>query len=239
VVLVSVGYIEPGLVWDIDAFNKATEQSFGYSTYGYWPWHNTEGAGKDCDEHPASVFTLIYAANAEGWKVNLAPIGAAAEYVKAGRVDALPSWYTLGDYTIRDRILEKGYRGPLSWYKAAIRNVNAADEAAVSEDDRFCKLPTLLIVSEEDYVTRADMQIMTTTKLVPDLRIETLPVCGHWIQLERADELHCLLERFAAEVTAGKHEQKLNGYTVSETTIIDSTNPGGMLMPINFNWGRW
>lgn len=35
----------------IDAFNKHTEEAFGYATYGYWPWHNTEEAVKDCDDH--------------------------------------------------------------------------------------------------------------------------------------------------------------------------------------------
>lgn len=62
-VFVSVGYIEPGLVHDIgiytslyprvgltlltrlkDAFNGLTEQLFGYPTFGYWKWFNTEGA---------------------------------------------------------------------------------------------------------------------------------------------------------------------------------------------------
>ncbi|RYP25030.1 hypothetical protein DL765_000258 [Monosporascus sp. GIB2] len=201
IVPVSVGYVEPGMSWDIDAFNQFTEQFFGYPTYGYWPWHNTEQAVKDCDDHPASVFTLTYAADAEDWKVNLAPIGAAREYVTAGKVDALPSWYNLEDYTTRDRILASGYQGPMSWYKAAMRGVNDADEAAFpTREDKLCKVPTLLVVSDKDYVTRADMQIMKAKEFVRDLHIQTVEGCGHWIQLDRADELHNLLDGFAAKV---------------------------------------
>lgn len=37
--------------FDTDAFNKLTEQLFGYSTYGYLPRHNTEESVKHCDEH--------------------------------------------------------------------------------------------------------------------------------------------------------------------------------------------
>lgn len=130
----------------------------------------------------------------------MAPRGAAAEYVKAGRIDQLPAWYTLDDYTTRDRILARGYRGPMNWYKAAMRGINDEDEAQVSEADKFCKLPTLLIVSEEDYVTRADMNIAGTKPWVSDLRVKNLEGCGHWIQLERPEEVHRLLEEFGSEL---------------------------------------
>ena len=107
-----------------------------------------------------------------------------------------------GEYTTRDRILASGYKGPLSWYKAAMHGVNDVDETAISQEDRFCKVPTLLIVSDEDYVTRAEVQVMKCKEWCPDLRIESLLGCGHWIQLERPEELHRLLEGFSAEVTS-------------------------------------
>ncbi|ORY68268.1 putative epoxide hydrolase [Pseudomassariella vexata] len=218
IVPISVSYIETGVVWDIDAFNKFTEQLFGYSTYGYWPWHNTEEAVKDCNENPASTFSLIYPADPADWKVIFAPVGAAKEYVRAGRVGPLPSWYSLSEYTTRDRILANGgYRGPLSWYKAAMRDVNAKDEQALSKEDGFCKLPTLLIVSDEDYVTRADMQIQKSKEWVPDLRIQILH-CGHWIQLQKPEEVHRLLVEFAAEVTGT--ESVSNGHPATQSAVI-------------------
>lgn len=87
----------------------------------------------------------------------------------------------------------------MNWYKAGMRGVNLQDEANMSEDDRYCKVPTLLVVGDQDYVTRADMHSSNSVKWVKKLRIETLH-CGHWIQLEKPDELHRLLEGFAAEV---------------------------------------
>ena len=80
-----------------------------------------------------------------------------------------------------------------------MRGVNEADEAVVELKDRPCPLPTLLVVSERDYVTRADMQIGKSKEWVPDLRVETLD-CGHWIQLERPRELLALIQQFAADV---------------------------------------
>ena len=38
----------------IDALNTLTRDLFGYETYGYWPWHNSEEAVKACDEHVSS-----------------------------------------------------------------------------------------------------------------------------------------------------------------------------------------
>ncbi|KAI0533359.1 Alpha/Beta hydrolase protein [Xylaria digitata] len=200
IVFLSVGYMAPPTVWDIDAINSRTESLFGYSTNGYWEWHNTQEAIKDCDDHPASVFTLLYAAEAKDWKKTFGPIGAAAKYVKSGTVDKLPSWYGLDEYTRRDRILSSGYQGPLNWYKAALRGVNDKDEADIADTDKRCDLPTLLVVSEEDYVTRADMQIPTTQQWVSNLAIKNLAGCGHWIQLERADELNDMLVDFASGV---------------------------------------
>ena len=139
--------------------------------------------------------------------MNLAPVGAALQYVREGRVDALPSWYNLSEYTTRDRILASGYKGPLNWYKAAMRGVNDADEAALSQEGGFCKVPTLLIVSDEDYVIRAEAQVMKCKEWCPDLRIESLLGCGHWIQLERPEELQRLLEGFSAEVTSSVSEK--------------------------------
>ncbi|KAI0465542.1 Alpha/Beta hydrolase protein [Xylaria cf. heliscus] len=242
-VFVSVGYIAPGTVWDIDEINNQTKGLFGYSTNGYWPWHNSEEAIKDCDDHPASVFTLIYAAVAEDWKKTFAPVGAAAKYVKSGTVDKLPSWYGLDEYTLRDRILSRGYQGPLNWYKAAMRGVNDEDEAHIPDTDKRCNLPVLLVVSEEDYVTRADMQIPTTRKWVSNLIIKNFPRCGHWIQLERPDELKRLLVDFAIVVTVKDYTREtqisheLEAYT-EETAIIDSTNQSAMTIPISFNWDR-
>ncbi len=73
------------------------------------------------------------------------------------------------------------------------------DEAQVPPEKKPCLLPTLLLVSELDYVTRADMQIPKSNEWCTNLNVKILD-CGHWIQLEKSDVLNGLLEGFAAEV---------------------------------------
>jgi pimeloyl-ACP methyl ester carboxylesterase len=129
------------------------------------------------DGKPASVFSLIYPSDPEDWKKNFAPLGEAKEYVRRGRLDPLPSWYSLAEYMMRDRVI-------------------SADEEGIADEGLFCDVPTLLVVSDRDYVTRADMQREQTLKWANRRRIETIRDCGHWIQLERPDDLQALLEEF-------------------------------------------
>ncbi|KAJ5910558.1 epoxide hydrolase [Penicillium tannophilum] len=145
-----------------------------------------------------SDFTLVYPANPDDWKVNFAPLGAAAAYISTGRINPYPSWYTPEEYTVRKQIFAQGYWGPMSWYKAAIRGINLADEAEIV--DGRCHLPTLLVVSEKDHVARADVGIAGTKELVADLRVKNFEECGHWIQLERPSEINDALKEFSQEL---------------------------------------
>ncbi|OCL10067.1 epoxide hydrolase [Glonium stellatum] len=218
---IAVSYVEPGLVWDIDGMIKLTESLFGYPTYGYWKWHNTEQAIVDNNEHPASAFNLVYPHDPMLYRTDFAPVGKAAEFVSSGKITPLPSWYDLAEYTTRDRIFSTGgYAGPLSWYKAAMRGVNAEDEDAVLEEDKPCPLPNLFIAARYDYVTRADLQSTQGKKWVPDIRIETLD-CGHWVQLEMPDEVNRLIVGFGEEV-AGRtvNDQIHAGKTMAAKEMV-------------------
>ncbi|GIJ97897.1 hypothetical protein Aspvir_000003 [Aspergillus viridinutans] len=198
---VAVSYVEPGAAWDIEALCNLTKSLVGYATFGYWLWHNTDEAAVDCEANPASAFNLVYAYDPLLWIADFAPVGKAADFVRAGRTTPLPSWYSLADYTVRDRIFAKGgYAGPLSWYKAAMRGVNAEDEASVPEEDIPCPLPNLFVAAKQDYVCRADLQSELARKWAPNGRIETVE-CGHWVQLEKPEILNRLLVEFAGEVT--------------------------------------
>ncbi|KAL4895731.1 Alpha/Beta hydrolase protein [Aspergillus ambiguus] len=211
-VTVAVSYVEPGTVWDIDAICNLTKSLVGYETSGYWLWHNTDEAVVDCETNPASTFNLVYPYDPLLWIADFAPIGKAAEFVRAGRTTPLPSWYSLADYTVRDRIFAKGgYAGPLSWYKAAMRGVNTEDETAVPEEDIPWPLPNLFVAAKRDYVCRADLQSELARKWVPNCRIETVD-CGHWVQLEKPDILNKFLVGFARDVAG--NEKELNDASI-------------------------
>lgn len=78
-----------------------------------------------------------------------------------------------------------------------MRGINVADEAQLPEERKKVSVPTLLIVSKRDAVTRAEISKDGTSKGVKDLKIEELE-SGHWIQLELPDKLNQLLLDFAS-----------------------------------------
>ena len=80
-----------------------------------------------------------------------------------------------------------------------MRGVNAEDEAAVPQHDKPCPLPNLFVAAKQDFVCRADLQITSARKWVPDLRIETVD-CGHWVQLEEPELLNKLIIGFGDEL---------------------------------------
>ena len=82
-----------------------------------------------------------------------------------------------------------------------MRGTNNADEAGYSDEDKILTMPTMVVVSTKDYVTRADMQLKSTKEFLKDCRVETLD-CGHWIPLEARDELNSFLKSFANDITS-------------------------------------
>lgn len=84
-----------------------------------------------------------------------------------------------------------------------MKGVNEVDEAKFTPEQKHLTLPNLLVVSTKDYATRAEAQVMRSKEWVKNFEVETLD-CGHWIPLERRDELSALLEKFATEVTKNK-----------------------------------
>ncbi|KAE8158538.1 putative epoxide hydrolase [Aspergillus tamarii] len=203
-VTIAVAYIAPGNTWNVDSICETTKSIVGYETFGYWRWHNTAEAAQDCDNHPASVFTLLYPHDPLLWKSDFAPTGKAAEFVRSGRITPLPSWFPLNEYTIHDRIFSKGgYAGPMSWYKAAIAGVDAEDDAAIPKEDRLCPVPNLFLAAKQDYVCRADLQSISSREVAPNGTIEEVDT-GHWVQLEEPELVNRLLVEFAVEVKGKK-----------------------------------
>ncbi|KAF7597389.1 hypothetical protein BBP40_006332 [Aspergillus hancockii] len=199
IVTLAVAYIQPGLIWDIDKINEAIKKLIGYEPYGYWKWHNTDQAATDYNEHPASGFSLTYPTDPYLWRTDYAPTGKAAEFVRARRTTPLPSWFSLEEYTTRERIFDfGGYAGPLAWYKAAMRGVNTEDEKDIPDKDKPCLLPNVFIAAKQDYVCVAGLQLKQSQDWCPQLKTETWD-CGHWVELEEPERLNQLLVELAHE----------------------------------------
>jgi len=197
VVFTSVPYMEPGS-FDLDIVNAMTEKAFGYPAFGYQEFFNDDDAAEICTQNNESLTSLLYPHEPEIWKTELAPRGAARKWLTGNTIKPSPEWLSESDITTHNAIFARGgYVGPLNWYKASARHLHDKDEALILNEQKFVKIPALVVVSDKDYVCRAEMAEQLSPKWLTNFEIKNLEGAGHWIQLEKKDEFSQILVEFA------------------------------------------
>ncbi|KAL1849810.1 hypothetical protein Plec18167_008429 [Paecilomyces lecythidis] len=196
-VFLAVGYISPG-PFDIDKLNAITEQVLGTPANGYMKFFIEDSAASVIEANLASFTSLVYPTVPEVWKTDMGPVGAAKRWVTSGKVTAPPPWLSQEELDTHSRILQKGgYTGPLNWYKSAARGVNQEYNSKFTTDEsKSLDIPSLLVTATYDGACPPQFQKPNTEKYLRNLRTEQFD-CGHWIPLEKADELVKLLEKFS------------------------------------------
>jgi pimeloyl-ACP methyl ester carboxylesterase len=107
--------------------------------------------------------------------------------------DARPGAFTaedLGRYVEALRGPE-GFRGPINWYRAALRRSPRAARASY----RPIPAPVLVIWGEQDRFLTAAMAD-SDPRLVPDVRVVRLPEASHWVQHDEPERVNELLTSF-------------------------------------------
>jgi len=106
--------------------------------------------------------------------------------------EKLPGWLTHDDLDTYTKAFEQtGFRGPLNRYRNMDRDWEELHELAGSTVQQ----PALYITGETDPVgTFAPMDPMKGS--VPNLKIVTVPECGHWTQQEAPEKVNAELIGF-------------------------------------------
>jgi len=119
----------------------------------------------------------------------------------SAKVQALPMGLFIGDPQLFDRPVvtdddlqvyvtayrERGFRGPLSWYRSLHRTWQEADGVDMTIDK-----PALLIQAAGDFFLAPDQRDLTD-QYAKNLERHVVAGCGHWIQQERPDAVNALL----------------------------------------------
>lgn len=88
----------------------------------------------------------------------------------------------------------------VNYYRSLMRGTQAADEDPLTDEDRTLKVPVLAICGGDDMVTRADQIGGGTTPFASKgYREMVLEGAGHWVMLERKEEVSKALMEFAEE----------------------------------------
>ncbi|MCJ1291122.1 hypothetical protein MMC34_002665 [Xylographa carneopallida] len=190
--------LTPAVIQHIDS---AVQAKLGYSIFGYFLFFDEDDAAKLLNEHSESVESLYFAADDEINKKYKGAPGGLRAWLTEGKSAGLPAYLTSEDHEYYQRAfsLEKGgYGAAINWYRASLRNINQEDEKKIPTSSHILTPPTLLIASTGYIITVTINFPEQMRPLVPDLRVEHLDG-GHWLQLEKADEVNEILEEFMEE----------------------------------------
>ncbi|KAI0150539.1 alpha/beta-hydrolase [Xylariaceae sp. FL1272] len=194
----SYGYAPPGYLLDIDGINESYLKSDGYTPVGYWYFFNTWDATDIISANLESYFHLLYHTDSLAWGKDFAQIAASRAWLGANTTTALPSWISLEEKALWLQIYSQPDTvvATINYYRALLRGVQAADEIALTDEQRMLRVPVITIGGSQDLVTRADL--LSGSEAWASAGYEQHVVdAGHWIYLEQADEVTRILLEFA------------------------------------------
>ena len=125
-------------------------------------------------------------------------LGACRSYVSTGKTAPIAPWASAEEISTYEKILSPsngGYGPTLNWYKTQIANLNTPDEIPVAEEQKHIQQPTLLVTCKLDPIAVPQLQIDGMKPWVKDLTVKEIE-SGHWVTLEKPDELNETLRQF-------------------------------------------
>ncbi|KAF5704851.1 epoxide hydrolase [Fusarium globosum] len=203
-VFIDHGYMPPGgslTTAGVQQINRSVEAKLGFSILGYFLLFDDDDAPGLLDEHSESVECLYFSTDEEITKKYKGALGGLRSWLTNGKTTKLPAYLSSEDHKHYEHSFskEKGGYGPaINWYRAGLRNINEEDEQKITTAAHILTHPTLLIASTN--VITAAMNIPEQMRpFVPDLTVEQI-TGGHWLQLEKPDEVNEILDKFVANI---------------------------------------
>ncbi|TVY41031.1 Bifunctional epoxide hydrolase [Lachnellula occidentalis] len=203
-VFVSVPYGPPGLDMDVSSVNAATKEAQGYEQFGYWLFFTSPEAGKKIGERWESFFSIVYCEDAGHWVTDLAGIGHLEKFISADRRAKVGEW--VGDVQEEARwhheMIGDDYSAPLRWYHRGMKGLGKEEEEELLKKGEIKEKigkETLMITGTKDRVCNAEKARIAMEAFVenPKENLKVLDLeAGHWVMLEKAEEMNRGLERF-------------------------------------------
>ncbi|KAF4573057.1 hypothetical protein EYR36_007567 [Pleurotus pulmonarius] len=186
----AVGYAPPNPDFDLDEVLAWTKQVVGYELLGYWKFFSDADAPALIEKNFESFDSILYADDASLWKTDMAPTGVLRAWIEAGKTTAVGPWVTEEDRKIhRDILLKGGLAGPLCWYKVATSGIMNDDDKGVPIRSPAVSKPVFFGATSKDAICIPKLQIPVSQEACPNLIVHEFD-SGHWVQLERKDEVN-------------------------------------------------
>ncbi|THH32677.1 hypothetical protein EUX98_g1520 [Antrodiella citrinella] len=137
----AVPYSIPDPSSTMEQTNAFVKSQLGYEPYGYWQFFNEDDADRVLLDHLDSTLGIVYAKDTRKvWREIVCPKDALKASVLADYKpeDGVALFITEEDLKLcAETFREHGFRGPLCWYKAEVREIHKLDEATITLDRYF------------------------------------------------------------------------------------------------------
>ncbi|KAJ8702424.1 hypothetical protein PTI98_001137 [Pleurotus ostreatus] len=200
------GYTGPRTEFNMEQALALTKKLVGYELIGYWKFFSEPDAPELIEKNFDSFFSMVYAEDAALWKTDLAPTGTLRAWLESGKTTAVGSWISEEERRFHTKeLLEGGIAGPLCWYKVLLSGSSSDDDKGVPVRSPAISKPVFLAAANRDVVAIAKLQIHGTTQACPNLTVREFDA-GHWLHLEKKDEVNHELGAWLDTVLASASE---------------------------------
>ncbi|KAI6366845.1 hypothetical protein MCOR25_005061 [Pyricularia grisea] len=197
-VLVSVAYMPPDPTGERDMAASAAlfQKTFGYSQFAYWELLTAPDAPALMGANLDRVYHAIHGDAPDWMREIFCEPGAFRAFVEgthrdSGKVPLKPFAQTeKRRRQFVDRFQRDGFDAPVQYYVAGKMGMLAKGGRQVGQEVLRADLPVLFVGSTGDAVCRHELiEASVKAGLLPDLEKHVVQDCGHWIPMERPEEL--------------------------------------------------
>lgn len=146
-----------------------------------------------------AFYSIVYTPDVASWIPNFAQIGGLRKSLTSGTsIGPLACWDSQEhkDHWMRQFSRADAVESAVNIYRRIMRGANAADEAGLDPTKNTIEVPVLVIGGSEDKVTPPEMAVNGTTMFARAGLQAVVVEAGHWVQMEKADEVNSALLDF-------------------------------------------
>ncbi|CAF3295691.1 unnamed protein product [Rotaria sp. Silwood2] len=189
-ILFNLGYFPPAK-FDFEQTLSLTKKAFGYETFGYWEFFNSDDAAKILEDNADRFIDLGFTNDPKLWTTDFAPLGKVREWLTGKKTTTRASFFTDKDYEIIRKCVTEGMQPKLNWYKSAMANIDWDDEKTL---DPTIKRPALYIAGTKDYICVPQL-FADQNKYIADLETIELET-SHWTMEEDPEKVNEVVEKW-------------------------------------------
>ncbi|GJE94740.1 alpha/beta hydrolase [Phanerochaete sordida] len=167
----------------------------------YWEFFIRKDAGEAIRQNADSFLQLVYAQDPACWSTYLLTKGKTAELVENGTLLGRADWLSDEEYEqLKRDLVSHGVGSSLLWYTCEYSGGNREDNSQISTDAFEIKVPALYVGASKDVVAVESFSLPLMQKYATNLQTASLPA-GHWVQVECADELNSIIEKWLSTIS--------------------------------------